>query len=338
MGEKMSIEARLSKLQSLVEETFLLWDQVRIGWSWRHYYLNHTLRVRALALELGKHEGADPDVVAFAATLHDITKRYDGNVIMGPDGKRLVDKNGYWMTETLQPTRENRVTRLYDALGLAGQPHHYSGAVLAEHLLTEEGFSPEFAASVAAVIRAHVAPQTASPEEREALYRAPEARVLSDADLIDANLGLVAFYRNIQIHAGRMLQQTGCVDPGAYIEVVERWVNSKDSFLESLLTPSGREVAAQRQARNRQLVEWIAEERALGPVAWEYGLLGVIAFLLEDSYDPCLTRALRLLEELWLPNRQARLSNDGSSPHARALLVRSDQFRNLLHEEVAGRL
>ncbi|HHX39946.1 MAG TPA: HD domain-containing protein [Armatimonadetes bacterium] len=334
----MAIKARLAKLQSLAEETFLLWDQVRIGWSWRHYYLNHTLRVRALALELGKREGADPDVVAFAATLHDITKRYDGNVLMGPDGKRQVDKDGYWMTETLQPARENRVTRLYDALGLAGQPHHYSGAVLAEHLLAEEGFPPGFAAAVAAVIRAHVAPQSASSEERQALYRAPEARVLSDADLIDANLGLVAFYRNIQIHAGRMLQQTGSVDAVAYLDLAERWISSKNSFPESLLTPSGREVAEQRQARNRQVMEWITEESALGQVAWEYGLLGVIAFLLADCEDPSLARALRLLEEQWLPNRQARLSNDGASPHASVLLARSYQFRNLLHEEIAGRL
>ena len=121
----MAIKARLAKLQSLAEETFLLWDQVRIGWSWRHYYLNHTLRVRALALELGKREGADPDVVAFAATLHDITKRYDGNVLMGPDGKRQVDKDGYWMTETLQPARENRGAALRRA-GSCSQPS-YSG-------------------------------------------------------------------------------------------------------------------------------------------------------------------------------------------------------------------
>ena len=74
MGERWQSRRGWQSSSRWRRETFLLWDQVRIGWSWRHYYLNHTLRVRALALELRKHEGADPDVVAFAATLHDISK------------------------------------------------------------------------------------------------------------------------------------------------------------------------------------------------------------------------------------------------------------------------
>jgi len=329
---------RLVKIEALAGETFLLWDEVRIGWSWRHYYLNHTLRVRALALALGEKEGVDPDVVAYAATLHDITKRYDGDVVMGPDGKRVVDKDGYWVTATLPPARENRVTRLYDALGLAGQPHHTSGAALAERILAEEGFPEGFRAAVAAAIGAHVAPLHATPEEMAALYRAPEARVLSDADLMDANLGLVAYYRNIQIHAGRMLQQSGGVDPHAYIDFVERWVNSKDTFVEQLRTPSGRRVAAERQARNRQLAAWIAEEREMGPVAWQYGVLAVTASLLTDHDDPSLARALRGLEREWLPARRAELAADGDTPHAAALLARAEEFRALLREEVEGRL
>ena len=72
-----------------------------------------------------------------------------------------------------------------------------------------------------------MSPRKALLGERQALYRAPEARVLSDADLIDANLGLVAFYRNIQIHAGRMLQQTGSVNAVAYLDLAERWISSR---------------------------------------------------------------------------------------------------------------
>lgn len=334
----MSVTDRLPAVEALLRDTFTLWDERRVGFSWRHYYLNHTLRVRALALALGRQEGADPDVVAFAATLHDVTKRYDGAMITDADGKRVLDADGYWRNETLPPARSNRVTRLYDEMGLAGTMHHLSGAALARRLLAEESLPEPFCDAVASAIRAHVRPASASAEEIEALYRAPEARVLHDADLADANLGLVAFYRNVQIHAGFAVQRTGRVDPVAYVEGIERWVNTKDAFLERFLTPSGRAVAAERQARNRQLAAWIAEERALGDAAWQYGILGVIAHLLEDHDDPSLTEALAGLTDEWLPARRAEIARDGHAPEAAALLRRAHRFRDLLDAEVAGRL
>ena len=249
-----------------------------------------------------------------------------------------MDANGYWITETLPPARANRVTCLYDDMGLAGQVHHLSGAALAERILAEEGLPAGFVAAVAEAIRAHVPPVHASPQEKAVLYETPEARCLYDADLIDANLGLVAFYRNIQIHAGRMVAGSGSVDRHAYVEQVERWVGSKDTFLEQMLTPAGRDVAAARQERNRRLVDWIAEERALGPVAWQYGVLGITAWFLEDHEDPSLSRALHSLGVEWLPARRADVAADGASTHAAGLLKRSEEFHELLAAEVDGRL
>ncbi|NLC58684.1 MAG: HD domain-containing protein [Armatimonadetes bacterium] len=335
----MDYQQRLPEIEALVRETFSLWDEQRVGFSWRHYYLNHSLRVRALALTLARQEGADPDVVAYAATLHDLTKRYDGALALDANGKRRLDRDGYWVTETLPPARANHVTALYDELGLAGQVHHLSGAALTERILAEAGYPRPFINAVAHAIRAHVTPQNATAAELEALYRPPEARVLHDADLMDANLGLVAFYRNIQIHAGRALAQTGApLDPRAYIELVAPWVETKDPFLPRFRTATGQAMAAARQERNRQLVAWIAVEQPLGEPAWHYGVLGVITLFLEEPEDPSLTRALQHLQTEWLPARRAELARDGRAPHAAALLARAEQFADLLRDEVAGRI
>lgn len=332
----MTYQERLPEIEALVQETFSLWNEQRVGFSWRHYYWNHTRRVRALAVALGRREGADLDVVAYAATLHDLTKRYDGAIALDADGKRQLDANGYWINETLPPARHNRVTRLYAELGLAGQVHHLSGATLTEHLLREAGFDTDFIAAVAHVIRAHVKPERAAAAEIEALYRPAAARALHDADLMDANLGLVAFYRNIQIYAGRAAQSPGGVDPRAYVESIGRWVGTKDAFLDRLMTAAGREVGRARQERNRQVVEWVAEEEAQGETAWQYGLRGVITYLLKGYQDPSLALALRGLGEEWLPARAAELEQNGQAPHARALLERSRRFHDLLAAEVAG--
>ena len=68
----------LQKLIQLVKETFLLWNERWLGFSWRHYFFNHTQRVRALSLKIGRKENADLKKLEYAAILHDVTKRYDG--------------------------------------------------------------------------------------------------------------------------------------------------------------------------------------------------------------------------------------------------------------------
>ena len=47
----------LNELETLVTETFGLWEHNRVGFQWRHYTWNHTMRVRAMSMELGRREG-----------------------------------------------------------------------------------------------------------------------------------------------------------------------------------------------------------------------------------------------------------------------------------------
>ena len=52
----------LNELETLVNDTFTLWEHNRVGFQWRHYTWNHTMRVRAMGMELGKREGGDREV------------------------------------------------------------------------------------------------------------------------------------------------------------------------------------------------------------------------------------------------------------------------------------
>ena len=68
--------SKLSKeLEDLVTDTYKLWDHNRVGFQWRHYTWNHTKRVRAMGMELGRREGGDVKKLEIAGTLHDITKK-----------------------------------------------------------------------------------------------------------------------------------------------------------------------------------------------------------------------------------------------------------------------
>jgi len=181
----------LRYLDGLVRETYQLWDQEWVGFSWRNYTYDHVRRVCNLALSLAAEEGemVDTRVLNLAVLLHDITKPYDGEALMR-DGQRVVDERGYWRNAVLPPARANGITRLYDALGLSGSVHNISGARVAEALLAARGYPPDVQAHVAEVIASHlkVTPETSL-----------EGRCLYDADTIDANIGLPALYRNIQI-------------------------------------------------------------------------------------------------------------------------------------------
>ena len=112
----MDDEAILQELEELVRATFLLWEEKWVGFSWRHYYFNHTQRVRALSLEIGRREHADLRKLEYAALLHDITKRYDGKIVSDKDGNRILDENGFWRRPPigafecdLRPCRTRRV-------------------------------------------------------------------------------------------------------------------------------------------------------------------------------------------------------------------------------------
>ena len=134
-----------------------LWDEEWVGFTWRNYTFEHVQRVRALSDLLAGREGADPLVLAYATTLHDITKGYDGEIIM-KDGQRHLDDGGRWRNQFVAPARRNKVTDLYDRLDLAGLLHSESGAVVADALLAEYDMPGALRAQVGEVIRAHLRP------------------------------------------------------------------------------------------------------------------------------------------------------------------------------------
>ncbi len=257
--------AALDQLNTLMRETYQLWDHEWVGFSWRNYTYDHVRRVRNLAISLGMEENADIRVIDFAAVLHDITKSYDGEVVV-KDGARVLDDHGFWRNEFLPPTRQNAITALYDTLGLAGSLHNVSGARIADALLEQLGYPSDFRAHVAEVIVSHLKITDNSSLEGRCLY---------DADTIDANIGHPAFYRNIQISMHRLEQQhaergestdtylsTQLLDYlQPYVnEKLPAWVGSKErDFVQRLTTEAGRRRAL---ARIRSLERAVAEMQA----------------------------------------------------------------------------
>jgi hypothetical protein len=245
-------------------------------------------------------------VIEFAATLHDVTKSYDGEIVVGPDGKRILDENGFWKNATLPPRRRNRVTEHYDRLSLQGTLHNVSGGRVADALLEESGYAGGFRARVDQAIQEHLMAGSGASLEGKALY---------DADTIDANIGLPAFYRNIQIslrgqdrqYARRnesfveWLQENLPQYLDEYLkERIPTWIEGKQrDFVPKMTTGAGRRVAEARIERllqiNGELVAELEElERAV-----EDGRLAVVRYFMENRSNPELTAQLALLEQRW---------------------------------------
>jgi len=74
MGKSVSSDAVLREIQQRIEERLSNWPEQWQGYHWPGYTLQHTYRVRDLALTLGGHEHADAFVLEAAALLHDIAK------------------------------------------------------------------------------------------------------------------------------------------------------------------------------------------------------------------------------------------------------------------------
>ena len=109
----------INELELLVRQTFELWDVGWVTFNWRAYTWDHVQRVRGLALTLCRASGGDEMVTELAALLHDLTKPYDGEVLVDAAGQRVVDEQGYWRNAVRAPQRSNAVTALYDRLGQA---------------------------------------------------------------------------------------------------------------------------------------------------------------------------------------------------------------------------
>ena len=327
--------AVLSELEGLVRETYTLWDEEWVGFSWRNYTYDHVQRVRALARTIGAEEGAADRVLNFAGLLHDITKAYDGEIITDEQGNRVLDENGFWQNETLAPARENVVTEVYDRLALAGQLHNVSGARMADWLLSERGYPADFRVAVGAAIEAHLLADDGATVEGRALY---------DADTIDANIGMPAFYRNIQI--GMRRQDVTFASRGEsfpewlranlaehlheYLtDRVAIWIDGKRrDFIPKMTTAAGRQVAEERIARLTQVLAELHGELDDLETALAHGGTAVVRYFMENRSNPALSEQLELLTKQWLRTHPAA---EGAATGAASFLV-------ALREEVEGRV
>ena len=295
----------LTELEAVVHETYQLWDEVWVGFSWRNYTFDHVMRVRNLARTLAERESGDLRALEFAATLHDVTKSFDGEILL-KDGKRVFDDDGFWLNEKLPPARRNQVVDLYDDLALVGTVHHVSGGRIATALLAGHGYNQEFCELVREVIAAHLKPRETTSAAGLSLY---------DADTIDANIGLPAFYRNIQISLHRLeadMQRKG-EDLDAYLaanlatyldgylgERIPTWVNGKrDDFISKLTTEAGRAVALERTDYLSAEVIELHRELADFDRNVERGRLAVVKRFMTNRSNPRLSDELAYLNHRW---------------------------------------
>ena len=338
----MEYSQTLTELENLVTETYSLWDHNRVGFQWRHYTWNHTMRVRAMSMELGRREGGDLTKIEVAGTLHDITKRYDGEILTDEAGKRIVNESGFWLNDTLMPSRENIVTELYHKNDLYGKVHHESGAVVTEGILSKYGFERDFVDAVTAMVLAHLKPTNLTDEQFGILYGNIENQVLYDADTMDPNVGYTAFFRNIHIHAYYAIKRSGRFDLEGYVAGLPRFVDSKQSFADSLLTESAREVANRRQDRKRRLFAQLAAELSDMPTNRKYGLLGVIEHFVSETEDPHFANQLAHLKGRWIPEREKWIADEqmtqAERDGAQEALNRVIDFANKLEQEYHGQI
>ncbi len=123
---------------------------------------------------------------------------------------------------------------LHDYEKRAGRDHAAVGAVEVDRLLRERGVDADLTERVRYAIATHAGDNTPDhPVENLAL---------GDADLIDANFGLVGTWRFITIRAGH--EST----PEETVEKMAEWLPKKDELHGLLNTDAGRAVAQERSA------------------------------------------------------------------------------------------
>ncbi|NLT73315.1 MAG: HD domain-containing protein [Chloroflexi bacterium] len=309
----------ISELNGLLKETFELWEPGWVTFNWRAYTYDHTQRVTGLAMTLCEREGGDVWVTQLAALLHDITKPYDGDYLVGPDGKRLVDEHGLWHNATRLPARQNRVTEMYDRLGLAGTLHNESGAIIARELLRGYGVDERICERVAETIQHHLRPPEDAPTESGCLY---------DADTIDANIGLPAFVRNIYIHHHYYDQRKGPDAPSIgqilldrpleYLEPYIRanlpeWAEGKRrDFVPRLVTASGRELGGTRIDRLLKHFAWLSDELDVFAEHPDHTGIDVVVHYMTHTDEPSIAEETCHLSEVW--------AQQGASAETRAFI------------------
>ena len=322
------------ELLNLAKETFSLWNQRWIGYSWRSYYYTHTVRVRNLALEIGRRENADLKVVECASLLHDITKKYDGKILSDDSGARIIDPNGFWRNELVMPDGDNIVTKIYREFNLFHTTHNESGAIVARRLLILYGLPESFIEKVCSVIRCHVKPRNIDRKEIVARYDLVEKRTLFDADTIDANLGLVAFFRNIQIYARRCSEMGEEPNLQDYLQTITKWALSKASFLSEMMTQAGSEIATNRYRSLSKYLKILKDEQDSGhDETLSNGLEGAILLFMNANDDPDIDKLINQIRSDWLPAQKLA----EHSPNTTSLSENVEIFCRDLEEEICGK-
>jgi HD superfamily phosphohydrolase YqeK len=325
----------LKKLDELVRQTFSLWDEVWVGFYWRHYFYNHTQRVKVLSLDLGRQENADLEKLEYAALLHDITKRYDGRIITDNQGKRILDARGLWRNEVLVPTRENIVTKLYQKYNQYSKLHNESGAIIVKRILESQGLPKDFCNSISRIIGGHLKPKTSIAESAPDIL---ETKILFDADTIDANIGLPAFYRNIQIRTHFALTENRNSDLEQYLEQylngVHSWIYRKPSFIDKMTTSSGSRRAQHRYQVMKDYYEKLLEDlnNFFSPSV-KYGLLGIIHYFMVNNPDPNLKDELNHLLSRWIPKQRIIVERNTMY---KEVFQRAVNFCHVLSREIDG--
>lgn len=321
----------LEELDQLVCSTYQLWDAGWVSFNWRNYTYDHVQRVRGLALRLAHLEGTTPLTVELAALLHDLSKPYDGEYLTDDQGKRLLDAQGYWRCDIRMPNGQNEVTQLYDRLGLCGQVHSSSSAALSWHLLRKRGYPYAVREQVSQAIYEHLGPRAGASLASLCLY---------DADLIDANIGLPAFIRNIYIHQHfydlrRTADQPTMAalleeNPRAYLEpyikeTLIRWIEGKArDFPPQLRTTAARALADARLSRLLTFADELVHELDGWEQNIQHGSLAAVLYLMQRGDDPSIAAEIDVLSNGWI--------------HKVGASVQTKQFILALASEAIGEL
>lgn len=331
----------LGELEELVRETFTLWDEIRVGFSWRYYFFNHTQRVRRLCQTIGKQEGADLRKLEYASLLHDITKRYDGNFLTDKDGKRVINEDGFWLNEMLypNPNKSNIVTELYKENNLDYKIHNVSGGIIARLLLKRYGLPDDFCEGVESAIINHLKPNESSTEKLKEFMNNLEGRIIYEADTMDSNLGLMAFFRNIGIHTHFAVQRNGKYDLKEYLSGIPRWLDMKQDFIPNMQTETGLKIGKARQQRNWDVWHLIEKELEDYEVNETYGIIAVVKYFMSCHEDPNMAEQMIYTEKVWIPERNEMLRNENSRKAiAEQSLSRAKEFLSLMNMEMMGEI
>jgi putative nucleotidyltransferase with HDIG domain len=126
---------------------------------------------------------------------------------------------------------------LHDIEKPVGGDHASAGAQTARRLLEERHCQAEVLEAAVSAIATHAGANTAGGPL--------ESLALGDADMIDANFGLVGTWRFITIRAGHGS------DVEETIGRISSWLRGKEEMVHRLLLPAARDLAVERIAHSR---------------------------------------------------------------------------------------